>query len=351
MNLIRKPLLLSSVATALCFSNAMMAQAEQLKVVTSFSILKDMVEQVAGDEAVVSSLVGRNGDTHFFSPSPSDAKLLKDSELLVINGLEFEGWITRLIEASGFEGMTVVATDGAVLLSNEEHDDHDDNDDHDEDEHHGEDEHHDADEHAGHDHHDHGEFDPHTWQSLSRGAVYVQNISAALQTARPEAADALASRAAAYIADLNALDTKLKAEFSAIDQHCRTIVTSHDAFQYFGADYGLNFVAPQGWSTASEASARDVASLIEQIDEGGIAGIFVENIVDARLVDQIASETGLGFGGVLYSGALSETDGPAATYLTMIEHNAEQILSALQAAEASGACEHHDDDDHDDDHG
>ena len=338
-----KSMLFGSVATTLSLSTAVTTHAEELKVVTSFSILADMVDQIAGDEAAVTSLVGRNGDTHFFSPSPKDAQLLKDAELLVINGLEFEGWIARLIEASGFEGTLVVATDGITPISNDEHGDDDH---HDEGEHHDEDEHHD--EHAGHDHHDHGEFDPHAWQSLTQAAVYAQNITTALQDARPDATAIIGERGTNYIAKLNALDTRLKSEFSNLDEHCRTIITSHDAFQYFGQDYGLNFVAPQGWSTASEASARDVAGLIGQVRKGNIGGIFIENIADTRLIDQIANETGLSVGGVLYSGALSEPDGPASTYLAMIQHNADQLLSAINSAVASGACAHQDD--HDDDH-
>ena len=387
MKNISKSLILSATAASFCFSALAQAQSEQLQVVTSFSILKDMVEQVAGDEAQVSSLVGPNGDTHVFSPSPADARKLSQADMLVINGLEFEGWMERLIEASGFDGRLVVATNGVETLAfdehgegehhddhddehhddhddehhddhdDEHHDDHDDehHDDHDdehhddhEDEHHDDhdDEHHDdhddhGDEHAGHDHHDHGEFDPHAWQSLSRAAVYVDNITAALAEERPSAAAGFTQRSEAYAAELAALDARLKADFATIDEHCRTVVTSHDAFQYFGADYGLKFVAPQGLSTASEASAKDVAALIEQVRDGGVAGIFVENISDSRLIEQIASETSLVVGGTLFSGALSEASGPAPTYLSMIAHNADKILTALQAAEAAGVCEDH----------
>ena len=150
--------------------------------------------------------------------------------------------------------------------------------------------------------------------------------------------------AEAYSAQIMALDAALKADFAVIDEHCTTVVTSHDAFQYFGADYGLTFVAPEGVSTASEASAGDVAVLIEQIRDGGVSAAFVENITDNRLIEQIASETNLSMGGVLFSGALSDADGPAATYLDMMAHNGSQLLTALRAAEAAGLCE----DDHDD---
>jgi len=313
---------LSATAAVVCFLPAAKAQADQLQVVASFSILKDMVEQVVGEAATVTSLVGPDGDMHFFTPSPADARTVKSADLLVVNGLEFEGWIDRLIDASGFEGTMVVASDGIDVLVNEE-DDHEDHDDHAE--------------------HEHGEFDPHAWQSLSRAAVYVDNITAALSEAHPEAIASFSANAAAYRAQIMALDAALKADFATIDEHCTTVVTSHDAFTYFGADYGVTFVAPAGFSTASEASAGDVAAIIKQIRDGGVSAAFVENITDNRLIDQIASETNLSMGGALYSGALSEADGPAATYLDMMAHNGSQLLTALRAADAAGLCA----DDHD----
>lgn len=313
---------LSATAAVICCLPAAKAQADQLRVVASFSILKDMVEQVAGDAATVTSLVGPDGDMHFFIPSPADARELKGADLLVVNGLEFEGWIDRLIDASGFEGTMVVASDGIDVLGHEEDDPED---------------------HEDHEQHEHGEFDPHAWQSLSRAAVYVDNITASLSEAHPEASASFSANAATYRAQIMALDAALKADFATIDEHCTTVVTSHDAFTYFGADYGVTFVAPAGLSTASEASAGDVAALIKQIRDGGVSAAFVENITDNRLIDQIASETNLSMGGALYSGALSEADGPAATYLDMMAHNGSQLLTALRAADGAGLCA----DDHD----
>ena len=364
-----------ALLAASAFSGSVVAtapvHAQRLEVVTSFSILQDMVEQVAGDHATVSSLVGRNEDTHVFTPSPADARRLSSADLLIINGLEFEGWMERLIDASGYEGAIIEATNGIDALGFEEggsdhhddhgdeddhhddhgdeddhHDDHGDEDDHhddhgDEDDHHGdhgdEDDHHDdhSDAHHGH---DHGEYDPHAWQSLKLAAVYVENITEALSAESPAHEADFRARAETYIAELEQLDTRLQSEFAAIGEDCRTVITSHDAFQYFGAEYGLQFTAPQGLSTASEASARDVAALIEQVRSGGIGGVFIENLADSRIIQQIASETGLSVGGTLFTGALSDIDGPAPTYAAMIAHNAEQLLQSLRAAEEKGAC-------------
>ena len=116
---------------------------------------------------------------------------------------------------------------------------------------------------------------------------------------------------------------------AALPADRRTVVTSHDAFQYFGRDYGLTFLAPQGLSTESEASAKDVARLIQQIRERGIRAVFVENVADPRLLERIADETGATIGGTLYPGALSGPDGPAPTYLDMMRHNATTLAQAL----------------------
>ena len=331
---------------------------EPIPVVATFSILGDMVERIGGSEVAISTLVGRNGDTHVYQPTPADAKSVRKAEILFTNGLEFEGWLERLAEAAEFAGVTVVATDGMDLISLEEfHDDdgHDDDghdDEHDDEEHgesadkHEDDEHddekqsdaHDDEEHDGdhdeehedeHDEHAHGEFDPHGWLSLQNSITYIDNITAALAVAAPSRAATFYQNRAAYVTEIESLDSQVKAMINALPESARTIITSHDAFQYFGRDYGLTFLAPQGLSTDSEASARDVAQLIEQIRAEGIAAVFVENVADPRLLQQIATETGTTVGGELYPGALSDKDGPAATYLDLIEHNATTIANAL----------------------
>lgn len=347
---------------------------EPTKVVASFSILGDMVEQIGGDKVSVTTLVGRGGDTHVYQPTPADARSVGEAEVLIVNGLEFEGWLERLAEAASFDGTLVVATTGLDALAFEDghedhddheehaeedhhdhdhdehaegaHDDHDDehdhgdehaedmHDDHDHDEDHADahdhdDDHHDE-EHAGDHHgHDHGAFDPHAWQSLENAVIYVDNITAALAQADPSNAGTFYENREAYVAEIKALDDEVRAMMAALPAERRKIVTSHDAFQYFGHEYDLTFLAPQGLSTESEASARDVAELIEQIRAEGISAVFVENVADARLLKQIASETGASIGGTLYPGALSDEDGDAPTYLDMIRHNANTLAAAL----------------------
>ncbi|MEM7446143.1 MAG: zinc ABC transporter substrate-binding protein, partial [Pseudomonadota bacterium] len=302
-----------------------------MPVVATFSILGDMVERIGGEHIAVTTLVGPDGDAHVYQPTPADARAVSETDLLFVNGLEFEGWLDRLVDASGFDGTRVVATDGIEAIPFEEDDDHhDEHDEHadgdHEDDHHDEhahddhkDEHHDEhahddhedehhDEHAeagGHDDHHHGAFDPHAWQSLASGEIYANNIADALAAADPDNAESYQANAEAYVAEMKALDAEIQDIVAALPEEARTVVTSHDAFGYFADRYGLTFEAPQGLSTESEPSAADVAELITQIRDEGISAVFVESITDNRLLEQIANETGAVIGGTLYSDALS----------------------------------------------
>ena len=327
---------LTSAAAVLALSLAAPAVAQSGKpipVVATFSILGDMVKRIGGEHIAVTTLVGPDGDTHVYQPTPADARAVSGAKILIVNGLQFEGWLDRLVDASDFRGVRVVATEGIEPIAfDDEHDDHDKDDDHDK---HAERDDHDDrdhDKHAEsdrHDGHDHGAFDPHAWQSLRNAAVYADNIAAALAKADPGNAGAFHRNRKAYVAEIETLDSEIRKIVAGLPAASRTVVTSHDAFQYFGRDYGLTFVAPQGLSTESEASAKDVARLIRQIRDGGIRAVFIENIGDPRLLKRIADETGAAIGGTLYPGALSGPDGPAPTYLDMMRHNAMTLARAL----------------------
>ncbi|MDE0046391.1 MAG: metal ABC transporter substrate-binding protein [bacterium] len=343
-------------AIALSLAIPMVAQSNELmRVVATFSILGDMVGRIGDEHVSVITLVGPDGDTHVYQPTPTAARAVSEADILIVNGLRFEGWLDRLIDASDFDGVRVVATDGIEPMafddmyghvdSHEDHAEATHDDDHDHDDHaeamHDDD--HDHEEHAeathdddheehaeaGHDPHDHGVFDPHAWQSLRNAVAYVDNITAALAQADPANAVDFYQNRAAYVAELEALDTEIREIVAGLPADRRIVVTSHDAFQYFGRDYGLTFLAPQGISTESEASAQDVARLIERIRDEGISAVFVENITDGRLLEQIANETGATIGGTLYPGALSGPDGSAPTYLEMMRHNAMTLAQAL----------------------
>ncbi|SEA90195.1 metal ABC transporter solute-binding protein, Zn/Mn family [Rubrimonas cliftonensis] len=313
--MLTRRLLLSSALALLPLSAL---AAERLKVVASFSILGDMVAQVGGDRIALTTLVGPDGDAHVYQPTPAAARAVAAADLVIVNGLGFEGWIERLIEASAFTGPVTVASEGIDVL--ETADDHD--------EAHGEGHAHDHD--HDHDHgHDHGDVDPHAWQSVPAARVYVANIADALIAADPASADAYAASRDAYLKELAALEAEIAAAVAALPPERRVVVTSHDAFGYFARDTGLEFLAPQGVSTEAEASAQDVAALITQIRERAIPAIFVETIADPRLLQQIERETDARIGGALYSDALSGPDGPAPTYLDMMRHNLRMLTEAL----------------------
>lgn len=309
---------LSHALIALGLMTATPALADQpLKVVASFSILGDIVANVGGDKIALTTLVGPNGDAHVFQPSPADARAVAGADVVIVNGLGFEGWIERLTEASGYKGPVIVASQGITPREMaeeeegyEEHAGHD---------------------HADHDHHDHGNIDPHAWQNIGNVIAYVDTIATALIAADPADRAAYEANAAAYKAKLTALDAKVKAAIAALPPERRKIITSHDAFGYFAAAYGLEVLAPQGVSTESEASAKGVATLIRQIKKEKAPAVFLENITDPRLIDRIAKETGAHIGGTLYSDALSDASGPASTYIAMFEHNLAALAAALGA--------------------
>lgn len=329
-------------AAALALSAAMPARAaDPIPVVASFTILADMVREIGGDRVKVTTLVGPGGDAHVFQPSPADATRLAEAKAVFVNGLHFEGWMDRLIDSAGYTGPVVVATAGVAALPFGEgghEDEHEEGheaaagDDHDHghgEEAHAEEAH--ADGHAGDEHagHDHGDVDPHAWQNVANAVIYARNVEAGLKAADPEGAADYAARAERYVAELQALDAEIRAALAAIPAERRKVITSHDAFGYFAAAYGLEFVAPQGASTESEASAAAVARIIDQIREEKIPAVFVESITDQRLLAQISDETGARIGGELYSDSLSDADGPAGTYLAMMRHNVETLRTAL----------------------
>ena len=306
------------------------ASAENLKVVASFSIIADFAKNVGGDRVDITTLVGPNGDAHVYEPKPADAAAVGAADVVLVNGLQLEGFLPRLIEASGTKAPIVELTKGGEVLkmADEPHPHEEAEEDHD----HAaaEAEHGKGEDHAQEEgHHHHGEYDPHAWQSVHNAEVYVKNIADAFCAADAAGCDTYQANAGAYGKTLEALNAEVRAAVAEIPEAKRTIITSHDAFGYFEHEYGIRFLAPEGVSTESEASAADVAALIRQIRQDKASAIFVENITNPRLIEQIAGETGLKVGGELYSDALSDGSGPAATYVDMMRHNVSTIKGAI----------------------
>ena len=272
-----------------------------LQVVATFSILADMVREVGGPAVAVSALVGPNADAHVFEPTPSDVRRMARADLVVANGLRFEGWIERLITASGYRGKVVVASAGITPLQLN------------------------------------GGADPHAWQNLANGQRYAETIRAALVAAAPARAAEINERASAYQQRLIALEQDTRSRIAALPEARRRVITSHDAFGYFAAAYGVRFIAPRGWTTGSEPSAEAVARIVRQARETKASALLVENISDPRLIERIAREAGLKVGGALYSDALSAPGTAADTYVHLFEHNVRTLVEAMTPAGAEHA--------------
>lgn len=270
--------------------------ADKPQVVTSFSILADLTRAVGGEHIILTNLVGPDEDAHVFEPSPEHARTLLQADLIIANGLGFEPWLERLLASSEARGRRIDASQGVLPLWLEED----------------------------------GEkvADPHAWQSLSNAEIYVRNITQALSQLDPAHAAAYAANRDAYLAKLHALLKQANSRLASLPAGQRKVVTSHDAFGYLGQAWQLQFIAPQGLSTHDEPSAAEVAALIRQLRSEGVRAVFVENIRDPRLLQQIADEAGARVGGTLYSDALA-SQGPASTYLGMFQHNLDTLLAAL----------------------
>jgi zinc/manganese transport system substrate-binding protein len=291
----RRDLLLG--ASALVTAIPTLAE-DRLPVVATFSILGDFVKNVGGERVEIITLVGPNGDVHVYSPTPADARKLSTANVVFINGLGLEGWMTRLVTASGTKAPIIIATKGVTTRDMKNG----------------------------------GRRmvpDPHAWQSIANARIYVANIRDGLMKVDPVAANIYDNNAKSYLVELDALEKEVKAAIAKIPLDRRKIITNHHAFGYFGDAYGMEFIAPEGLATDSEPSARDVAKIITQIRTQKIPAVFLENVTDPRLMQQIAEESGAKIGGKLYSDALSEPNGPASTYIALMRNNVHEFEKAL----------------------
>jgi zinc/manganese transport system substrate-binding protein len=269
---------------------------DRLTAVASFSILADFVKNVGGDKVDVTALVGPNSDVHVYTPAPGEAKTVASAKLVVINGFGLEGWLPRLLQSSASKAPVVVASRGITPLN------------------------------LG------SQADPHAWQSVANAKIYVANIRDGLIAVNPADAETFNANARRYLAELDSLDVEVKEAIAKVPPERRKLITTHDAFVYFAKAYGLDFIAPQGVSTETEPSARDIAAIIAQIKRDKVPAVFLENISDDRLIGRIAAETGVKVGGKLFSDSLSDEKGDAPTYIDMVRHNIRTLREGLQGA-------------------
>ena len=278
---------------AIIIFTSMSIASAKIKVVSTFSILGDMVQNIGGNNIELTTLVGANGDGHVYEPTPADAKSVAAADVVFVNGLGFEGWIDRLVKASGYKGKVIIATKGIKDLKFE------------------------------------GELDPHAWQDLSNGRIYIKNIKNALIDLDPKNSDLYKKNFIAYDKILESMDKSTKEKFADIPKKNRKVITSHDAFLYFGRAYGIDFRSPVGVTTESEPSAGELAALITEMREDEIKALFAENITDPRLIKQLAREVNAQIGGTLYSDALSDNSEPANTYINMFKYNVNELATIL----------------------
>lgn len=299
-------------------SRPALAQGVRIPVVASFTILGDMLAQIGGGRLEVRVIAGPDANAHGFQPRPSDVQAIGGARLVVRNGLGFDGWFDRLVRAGGFTGPTATATDGIAPRAMV----------------HGA---------AGHSHDTVSRRsshraeaarvpDPHCWQDLRLAQVYVRNLTEALAAADAAGAETYRRNGAAYGARLAQLDGWVRAQVGTVPDARRKVVTSHDAFGYFGAAYGVTFLAPQGISTESEPSALAVAALIRQIRAEGITAVFIENMVNPATLRRLADEAGVAIRGRIYADSLSPPGGPAASFEAMMRHNVALMVPAMRGA-------------------
>lgn len=299
-----------TVLTALTLSLSAMSPSlwaqTPIKTVASFSILGDLVRQVGGERVAVDVLVGPGSDAHVFQPTPAQARRVGQAQVVFSNGLGFEGWMSRLLKTANYQGRQVVVSQGIQPIKSDQHDHK-----------------------KGHGH-GHGTPDPHAWQNVQNAVIYVGNIAKGLCQADANGCDTYQRNAAAYIAQLKILDADITADWATIPPAQRKVITSHDAFVYYAQAYGVKFLAPQGVSTDSEASARGVAQLVRQIRKDNIKALFIESISDPRLIEQIGRETGVKPAGELYSDSLSAAADQPGTYIGMMRHNTTALTRAIK---------------------
>lgn len=295
---------ISSLLAGFSLLLAANSHAAPLPVAASFSILADIVQNVGGERVAITTLVGPDQDAHVFQPTPADVQKLAKTRLFFVNGLGFEGWLKRLQQASKYNGQVITVTKGITPLDRQEND-HDD---------HG---------------HSHGHADPHAWQDPQLVKQMVVNIRDALSAADPQGREYFQSRANAYSKELDQLQQWAQQQIATIPQSKRAVLTSHDAFAYLGKRFGIQLLSPQGVSTEAEASAKDVAELIRQMKKTGVRALFMENISNPKLTEQIARETGAQIGARLYSDALSR-DAAANSYLAMYRSNIGNLVKGMQ---------------------
>ena len=284
------------LTSILCLTTLISFSQEKIKVVSSASIFQDMAKNICGDKITSMSIVPIGRDPHTYTPKPSDVELVSSADLILINGLTFEGWITELIENSGTKAKIILITEGVEPIISQKY---------------------------------HNASDPHAWMDAINGVKYVYNISAGLASIDPDNALFYADNGVKYNAEIKNAHNYIKNQIATIPIEQRILITSHDAFQYYGRAYDITLNAIMGISTESEAQSKDVQRVINIIKEKKVPAVFIESTINPKMLQQIANDTGVKIGGELYADSLGDEDSEASTYLKLLTHNTDVIVNAL----------------------
>lgn len=281
---------------ALFISVTSYCQTDRIQVVASASIFQDMAKNIGGDLIDAYSIVPIGGDPHLYDPKPSDAKLVKSADVILVNGLTFEGWITKLIENAGTNAKVVTITEGVSAMESDKYK---------------------------------NAFDPHAWMDANNGLTYIDNIRDVLISADPTNEETYRKNHQAYRKEIADLDQYIKDQIQRIPEAKRMLVTSHDAFAYYGRRYGMRLNALKGISTEAETQTSDMVRVAKAIKESGVPAIFIESTINPQVIQQIARDNNVKIGGELFADSIGDADSDGPTYLKMLKHNTDVIVKAL----------------------
>jgi ABC-type Zn uptake system ZnuABC Zn-binding protein ZnuA len=272
------------------------SQDEKPLVLGSASMIADIAKQIGQDFIRIGTIVPIGGDPHLYEPTPGDATKVVKAQLILVNGLTFEGWVNELIDNSGTKAPVITVTNGVQPIMSEVYD---------------------------------NATDPHAWMDAANGIIYANNIKDALVNLIPEAQVSIKKNHADYVNKLKALDTKIMADILTIPEQQRYLITSHDAFHYYGRKYGIKTESILGTSTDSDAQTSDLIRLNKLIKAQNIPAVFIETTVNPKLLQSLAKDNNISIGGKLYSDSLGDKDSPASTYINMLQYNTKVIVQTL----------------------
>lgn len=292
---------------SLLFFQTIVAQENKKPlIVGTASMFSDMAANIGGDLIETATIVPIGGDPHIYEPTPGDVRLILQANLILKNGLTFEGWIQELIANSGATAEVVTITEGITPIVSEKHQ---------------------------------NATDPHAWMEPINGKIYAGNIKDALIKLLPEHTAQLQTQYDNYIRQLDELDKYIQENIAKIEPSKRILITSHDSFHYYGKRYGVRLESVLGTSTDADVRTSDLMRLNQVIRENNIPVVFIESTINPKLLNQVASDNKISIGGKLYSDSLGEPDSPANTYINMIRYNTDVIVKGLTSSVSDKTAE------------